>query len=79
MDYTMPRAGLVREIHMNEHPTPSKVSPLGVKGVGESGCTASLEAIANAVHDALRPLKVKPMDMPLTPSRLWRAIAAARK
>lgn len=79
MDYTMPRAGLVREIHMNEHPTPSKVSPLGVKGVGESGCTASLGAIANAVHDALQPLKVKPMDMPLTPSRLWTAIAAARK
>ena len=79
MDYFMPRAGLVREIRMDEHATPSKVSPLGVKGVGESGCTASLGAIANAVHDALKPLGVKPIDMPLTPSRLWKAIAAARK
>ena len=68
MDYVMPRAGLVREIKMIEHPTPSKVSPLGFKGVGEAGCTASLGAIANAVHDALRPLGVKP----------WRAIEAAR-
>jgi carbon-monoxide dehydrogenase large subunit len=55
------------------------VSPLGVKGVGESGCTASLGAIANAVQDALRPLKVKPIDIPMTPSRLWKAISAARK
>ena len=78
MDYVMPRAGLVREIKMIEHPTPSKVSPLGFKGVGEAGCTASLGAIANAVHDALRPLGVKPLDMPLTASKLWRAIEAAR-
>ena len=79
MDYVMPRAGLVREIRMNDHATPSKVSPLGVKGVGESGCTASLGAIANAVHDALKPLGVKPLDMPLTPSRLWKAIAARKR
>ena len=79
MDYTMPRAGLVREIRMTDHATPSKVSPLGVKGVGESGCTASLGAIANAVQDALRPLKIKPLDIPMTPARLWKAIAAARR
>jgi len=45
----------------------SKVSPLGVKGMGESGCTASLPALVNAVIDALRPLGVKHLDMPLTP------------
>jgi len=78
MDYCMPRAGLVREVHMDEHPTPSKLSPLGVKGVGEAGCTGSLGALANAVHDALRPLGVGPIDMPLTPSKLWSAIAAVR-
>jgi len=77
-DYYMPRAGLVRAIRMAEHPTPSKVSPLGVKGMGESGCTASLAALANAVHDALRPLGVGPLDMPLTPARIWSAIATAR-
>ncbi len=74
MDYYMPRAGLLREVRGEEHPTPSKVSPLGVKGMGESGCTASLPALVNAVIDALRPLGVQHLDMPLTPSRLWHAM-----
>jgi carbon-monoxide dehydrogenase large subunit len=79
MDYCMPRAGLVREIRGVEHPTPSKVSPLGVKGVGESGCTGSLPALANAVMDALRPLGIRHLDMPLTANKVWHAIHAARK
>jgi carbon-monoxide dehydrogenase large subunit len=74
----MPRAGLVPEIRMAEHPTPSTVSPLGVKGVGESGCTASLGAVANAVIDALRPLGITHLDMPMTPAKVWNAIARAR-
>ncbi len=78
MDYCMPRAGLLRELRGEEHPTPSKVSPLGVKGVGESGCTASLPVLVNAVLDALRPLGVKHLDMPLTPSKLWHAMQAAK-
>ena len=79
MDYVMPRAGIVREIRMDEHPTPSTLSPLGVKGVGESGCTASLGCLANAVHDALAPLGIGALDMPFTPAKLWRAIAGAGK
>ena len=79
MDYYMPRAGLLQGVHGAEHPTPSKVSPLGVKGMGESGCTASLPALTNAVIDALRPLGVQHLDMPLTPSRLWHAIKAAQQ
>ena len=77
-DYYMPRAGLLPEIRMDEHPTPSKVSPLGVKGMGESGCTASLAALTNAVLDALRPLGIQHLDMPLTPPKIWHAIQAAR-
>ena len=77
-DYYMPRAGLVRGITMEEHPTPSKVSPLGIKGMGESGCTASLAALTNAVIDALRPLGVQHLDMPLTASKVWQAIQAAK-
>lgn len=79
MDYYMPRAELLRELRAEDHPTISTVSPLGVKGVGESGCTASLPALANAVMDALRPLGVKHLDMPLTPSRLWQAIQAVQR
>ena len=77
MDYYMPRAGLITEIRGEEHPTESKVSPLGVKGVGESGCTASIPVLVAAVTDALRPLGIQQLDMPLTPARVWRAITGA--
>ena len=79
MDYCMPRAGLLRELKGEEHPTPSKVSPLGVKGVGESGCTASLPVLVAATIDALRPLGIHHLDMPLTPSKLWHAMQAAKE
>ena len=74
MDYTMPRAGLVPSFNGEEHATTSKVSPLGVKGVGESGCTASIPSLVSAVLDAVRPVGVKHLDMPMTPSRLWTAV-----
>jgi len=79
LDYTMPRAGLLPSLRMEGHPTTSKVSPLGVKGMGESGCTASLPVLVNAVIDALRPLGVQHVDMPLTPARLWHAMQAAKQ
>jgi len=78
MDYAMPRAGLLPSLRGEEHPTPSAVSPLGVKGMGESGCTASLPALANAVIDALRPLGIRHLDMPMTPARIWHVIEAAK-
>jgi aerobic carbon-monoxide dehydrogenase large subunit len=46
--------------------------------MGESGCTASIPALTNAVMDALRPLGISHLDMPLSPARLWTAIAAAK-
>ena len=63
---TAPRAGWVREINMNDHPLISKVNVLGAKGVGESGCTASLPALVTAALDAVRPLGIDHLDMPLT-------------
>jgi len=79
MDYYMPRAGLIPSVRGQDHPTTSKVSPLGVKGVGESGCTASIPGLVGAVHDALRPLGIKKLDMPLTPAKVWQAINAAAR
>jgi carbon-monoxide dehydrogenase large subunit len=79
MDYIMPRAGLVPELRGEEHATTSKVSPLGVKGVGESGCTASIPSLVSAVLDAVRPVGVTHLDMPMTPSRLWHAMVASRQ
>ncbi|HET9404883.1 MAG TPA: xanthine dehydrogenase family protein molybdopterin-binding subunit [Burkholderiales bacterium] len=79
MDYCMPRAGLVREIHMQDAPLPSVNNALGVKGVGESGCTASMPSLTNAVIDALRPLGIHHLDMPLTPAKVWHAIQGAKR
>jgi carbon-monoxide dehydrogenase large subunit len=58
--------------------TPSPINSLGVKGVGEAGTIAASATVTNAVVDALRPLGVKFMDMPLTPMRVWQAINEAK-
>lgn len=78
MDYGMPRAGLLRDIQVHDHPVPTPTNALGAKGVGESGCSGSLPALVNATVDALRPLGITHLDMPFTPCRLWDAIQAAR-
>jgi carbon-monoxide dehydrogenase large subunit len=77
MDYVMPRAGLLRDMEVHDHPVPTPTNALGAKGVGESGCSGSLPALVNATIDALRPLGIKHLDMPFTPARLWAAIQAA--
>lgn len=74
MDYIMPRASLIRDMTLLHHPTPSSVSPLGVKGVGEAGVAAALPALVDAVLDALRPLGITHLNMPLTPAKIWAAI-----
>jgi aerobic carbon-monoxide dehydrogenase large subunit len=77
MDYAMPRAGLVSGIRLLDHPVPTKLNPLGAKGVGEAGVTGSMPALMNAVVDALRQAGVRSFDMPATPSRVWEAIRRA--
>lgn len=74
MDYAMPRAGCVSSIHNDTINVPTSLNLLGSKGVGESGCSGSLPALANAVIAALRPLGVSSMDMPFTPPKVWAAI-----
>jgi len=49
--------------------TPSPVNPLGVKGVGEAGTIGCSPAVVNSVVDALSPLGVRHLDMPLTPEK----------
>jgi carbon-monoxide dehydrogenase large subunit len=79
MDYVMPRAGWLRDMEVHDHPVPTPTNALGAKGVGESGCSGSLPALVNAAMDALRPLGINHLDMPLTPARVWAAISATRK
>jgi carbon-monoxide dehydrogenase large subunit len=72
MDYAMPRAHDLPQIESALCPTPARSNPLGVKGVGEAGTTASLAAVMNAIADALP--EDPGIDMPATPERVWRAI-----
>ena len=77
-DYAMPRAEHVPAVVSELVEIPACTNPLGIKGIGESGTIGAPPAIVNAVLDALRPLGVEHVDMPLTPSRVWSAIRAAR-
>jgi carbon-monoxide dehydrogenase large subunit len=77
MDYAMPRADDVPPFTVDSHEVPTAVNPLGAKGVGEAGTVGALPAVVNAVNDALAPLGVRHLDMPLTPARVWRAIRDA--
>ncbi|CAI8028196.1 Carbon monoxide dehydrogenase large chain [Geodia barretti] len=77
MDYAIPRAHLVPDIEVHSTVTPSPHNPLGVKGIGETGTIASTAAIYSAVMDALKPLGITGLDMPLTPEKVWRAIQAS--
>ncbi len=77
MDYAMPRAAEFPPFEVDRTETPSPHNPLGVKGAGEMGTIAATVAIANAVMDALAPMGIKHLDMPLTPERIWNAMQAA--
>jgi carbon-monoxide dehydrogenase large subunit len=59
--------------------TPTPFNPLGAKGVGEAGTLGSTPAIHSAVMDALAPFGIKHLDMPLTPARIWAALASRLK
>ncbi|MDP9293390.1 MAG: xanthine dehydrogenase family protein molybdopterin-binding subunit [Actinomycetota bacterium] len=73
-DYALPSAADVPNIETDRTETPSPVNSLGVKGVGEAGTIAASAAVTNAVIDALRPLGVSYINMPLSPMRVWEAI-----
>jgi carbon-monoxide dehydrogenase large subunit len=77
-DYAIPRADVLPEIEVLSTVTPSPHHPLGVKGIGEAGTIASTCTVYNAVIDALQPLGVDAIQMPLTPERVWRAMQQRR-
>jgi len=78
MDYAMPRADDICAIEVESNPVPTATNPLGVKGAGEAGTVGALPVILAAALDALTPLGIDHMEMPLTPEKLWRAIRDAR-
>jgi carbon-monoxide dehydrogenase large subunit len=77
MDYALPKASDLPRFELARTETPSPHNPMGVKGIGEAGTIASTAAVVNAVMDALAPLGIKHVDMPLKPDKVWRAIQQA--
>ena len=79
MDYAMPRAHHMPQVLRTiDHPVPATTNPLGVKGVGEAGTTASIAAIMNAIADAIPNGAADHMDMPATAEKIWQACRKAK-
>ena len=78
MDYLVPTAGEAPEIEIAHVVSPSPLTTLGSKGLGESSSMTVPAVIANAVSDALAPLGIGITELPMTPTRLHRLIEAAR-
>ena len=77
VEYQIPSAADLPSITSERTVTPSPVNPLGTKGIGEAGTIAACPAIVNAAVDALTPLGISHLEMPMQPSRVWQAIRNA--
>jgi carbon-monoxide dehydrogenase large subunit len=79
-DYALPRADDCPAFTFETRNVPCRTNPLGVKGAGEAGAIGSCPAVMNAVLDALwRAYRIRHVDMPATPERLWAAIAEGKR
>lgn len=80
LDYGLPRAGDIPAPHFvcELNPVPTATNPLGAKAVGEAGVAISPVLAVNAVLDALRPLGVSDISMPMTPAKIRGAIGRAQ-
>ena len=80
MDYALPRASDCPDFNFETRNVPCKTNVLGVKGAGEAGAIGSCPALMNAIGDALwRAYRIRHIDMPATPERLWQAIEEGRR
>ncbi|HEV8439946.1 MAG TPA: xanthine dehydrogenase family protein molybdopterin-binding subunit [Methylomirabilota bacterium] len=79
MDYLVPTASEAPVIDIAHIVSPSPLTPLGSKGLGESSSMTVPAVIANAVSDALSPLGVRITELPMSPTRLWELIQSAKQ
>jgi 2-furoyl-CoA dehydrogenase large subunit len=79
MDYLVPTAAEAPVIDIAHVVSPSPLTPLGSKGLGESSSMTVPAVIANAVSDALAPLGIGITELPMSPTRLWALIEGARR
>jgi carbon-monoxide dehydrogenase large subunit len=78
MDYAVPKAAFFPLFETDRTVTTTPINPLGAKGIGELATIGSTPTTVNAVVDALSPLGISHLDMPLKPSRIWHAMQEAR-
>jgi carbon-monoxide dehydrogenase large subunit len=79
-DYALPRAADAPDFTFETRNVPTTANTLGVKGAGEAGAIGSCPAVINAVVDALwRAFRIRHVDMPATPERVWAAIQEGRR
>ncbi|MFK9090769.1 xanthine dehydrogenase family protein molybdopterin-binding subunit [Bacillus salipaludis] len=77
MDYLVPTSIEIPDVIMEDASVLSPRNPLGIKGVGEAGTISPPAAIANAVRDALKPLKINITDLPLSPNKIFHLLKEA--
>ncbi len=78
VDYPIPTAGDLPAYELARTTTPTDINAMGVKGIGEAGTIGAAQTVVNAVVDALSPMGVRHIDMPLRPRKVWQAIQDAR-
>jgi carbon-monoxide dehydrogenase large subunit len=70
-DYALPHAADIPRMETSRTVTPTPVNPMGVKGVGEAGTIGATPCVVNAVVDALAPLGITHVDLPIKRERIW--------
>src|SRR5262249_26040936 len=78
-DYAIPHATDLPVFETGHTETATRTNPLGVRGAGEGATIAATPALVNAVLDALAPLSVGDIALPMTPMNVWRAVKQARE
>ncbi|WP_280955393.1 xanthine dehydrogenase family protein molybdopterin-binding subunit [Beijerinckia sp. GAS462] len=78
VDYLVPMASEMPDIHVAHVQTPTSATTLGARGVGEAGTVGAGAAIWTAVNDALAPFGAVLSQQPFTPERVLDGLAAAR-
>ncbi|MDI3339036.1 MAG: molybdopterin-dependent oxidoreductase [Sphaerobacter sp.] len=78
MDYAVPKASSLPRFETDHTETTTPINPMGAKGIGEAATIGSTPAVANAVIDALAPLGITHLDLPLTPQKVLAAMQAAQ-
>lgn len=76
MDYKMPTAKEAPQYRQKHFETPSPLTGMGSKGVGEAGTMTAIPALANAVRDALSDTDAETNVLPLNQRRVWEELYA---